>query len=189
VKIETDFSISVSEDDRGRPLLGLAKDNGSETGGGHLDRGWPRATGRRPQPLYLLARFITENQNLSASQLLGLSTNSHNNLRSWNAKASYYYNQTIGVTGGYFQIDGSSDPLLFGGVSAGNSPRTSGWIGELNFIPFNYGGPSFWPWLNMKLGLQYVHYNRFNGGNVNFDGAGRNAGDNNTLLLYAWTAF
>jgi hypothetical protein len=78
---------------------------------------------------------------LSASQLLDLSTNSHNNLRSWNAKASYYYNQTIGVTGGYFQIDGSSDPLLFGGVSASNSPRTGGWIGELNFIAGHPSGP------------------------------------------------
>jgi hypothetical protein len=137
----------------------------------------------------LQGRFITENQNLSASQALGLSTNSHNHLRSWNAKATYYYKQTIGVTAGYFHLDGTSDPLLFGGVSANNSPRTSGWIAELNFIPFNYGGPSFWPWLNMKFGLQYVHYNTFNGGSVNFDGAGRNARDNNTLLVYAWTAF
>jgi hypothetical protein len=135
------------------------------------------------------ARFITENQNLSASQSLGLSTNSHNHLRSWNAKATYYYNQTIGVTAGYFHIDGTSDPLLYGGVSANNSPRTSGWTAELNFIPFNYGGPAFWPWLNVKFGLQYVHYINFNGGSVNYDGAGRNAGDNNTLLLYAWTAF
>jgi hypothetical protein len=134
-------------------------------------------------------RFITENQNLSASQSLGLSTNSHNHLRSWNVKATYYYNQTIGVTGGYFHLDGTSDPLLFGGVSANNSPGTNGWIAELNFIPFNYGGPSFWPWLNVKFGLQYVRYNKFNGGSVNFDGAGRNAGDNNTLLVYAWTAF
>lgn len=135
------------------------------------------------------ARFITENQNLGASQLLGLSTNSHDHLRSWNAKATYYYNQTIGVTGGYFQIDGTKDPLLFGGVSATNSPKTNGWIAELNYLPFNHGGPSFWPWLNVKYGLQYVRYNRFNGGSVNFDGAGRNAGDNNTVLLYAWTAF
>ena len=134
-------------------------------------------------------RFITENQNLGASQSLGLSTNSHNHLRSWNVKATYYYNQTIGVTGGYFHLDGTSDPLLFGGVSANSSPRTNGWIAELNFIPFNYGGPSFWPWLNVKLGLQYVRYNKFNGGSVDFDGAGRNAADNNTLLVYAWTAF
>ena len=58
------------------------------------------------------ARFITENQNLSASQALGLSSNSRNNLRSWQAKATYFYDQTVGLTAGYFHIDGTSDPLL-----------------------------------------------------------------------------
>ena len=64
------------------------------------------------------ARFITENQNLPASQALGLSTNSHNNLRTWHAKATYYYNQTIGATAGYFNVNGSGDPLLYGPISA-----------------------------------------------------------------------
>ena len=135
------------------------------------------------------ARYIFENQNLSASQALGLSANSHNNLRSLNLKASYYYKQTVGVTAGYFHIDGTSDPLLFGPVSAANSPNSSGYILELDYIPFNYGGPSFWPWLNMKLGLQLVHYNKFNGGRDNFDGAGRNVSDNNTLFAFTWLAF
>jgi hypothetical protein len=41
----------------------------------------------------------------------------------------------------------------------------------------------------MKLGLQYVHYNQFDGGSTNYDGAGRNAQDNNTLFAFAWFAF
>ena len=41
----------------------------------------------------------------------------------------------------------------------------------------------------MKFGLQYVHYNKFNGAASNYDGAGRNAGDNNTIFAYAWLAF
>jgi hypothetical protein len=135
------------------------------------------------------ARFITENQNLGASQALGLSTNSHNNLRTWRVKGTYYYNQTIGLTVGSFHVDGSGDPLLYGPISAVNSPNSSGWSFELNYIPFNYGGPDFWPWLNVKFGLQYVHYNKFNGAASNYDGAGRNAGDNNTLFAYAWFAF
>ena len=73
------------------------------------------------------ARFITENQNLPASQALGLSTNSHNNLRTWRAKATYYYNQTIGATAGYFGVNGSGDPLLYGPISAVNSPNSNGW--------------------------------------------------------------
>ena len=50
------------------------------------------------------ARFITKNQNLAESQALGLASNSRNQLRSWQAKASYFYNQTIGVTAGYFCV-------------------------------------------------------------------------------------
>ena len=69
------------------------------------------------------------------------------------------------------------------------APTPTGWTLELNYIPFNYGGPDFWPWLNVKFGLQYVHYNKFNGAVTNYDGAGRNAGDNNTIFAYAWFAF
>jgi hypothetical protein len=56
-------------------------------------------------------------------------------------------------------------------------------------MPFNHGGPSFWPWLNAKFGLQYIYYDKFNGGRTNFDGSGRNAHDNNTLFAFTWIAF
>jgi hypothetical protein len=133
--------------------------------------------------------WITENQNLSASSALGSAANTHNHLRSVNLKTTYYYDQTYGATAGWFRIDGTSDPLLFGADSAAASPNSEGWIGELDYIPFSHGGPSFWPWLNLKLGLQYIYYNKFNGGSTNFDGAGRNAHDNNTFFLFAWLAF
>jgi hypothetical protein len=135
------------------------------------------------------ARYIDENQNLSASQALGLSANGHNRLRSYNLKGTYYYEQTVGLTAGYFKTQGTGDPLLYGAVSATNKPTTDGYTLELDYIPFNYGGPSFWPWLNVKFGLQYVHYNRFNGSVANYDGSGRNAADNNTLFAFAWVAF
>jgi hypothetical protein len=41
----------------------------------------------------------------------------------------------------------------------------------------------------VKFGLQYVHYSKFNGAVSNYDSAGRNAGDNNTIFAYAWWAF
>jgi hypothetical protein len=56
-------------------------------------------------------------------------------------------------------------------------------------MPFNKGGPSFWPWLNAKVGLQYIAYTKFNGGTTNYDGFGRNASANNTLFLFTWIAF
>ncbi len=134
------------------------------------------------------ARYITEDQNLSASQALGFAANSHNHLHSFNIKGSYYYKQTVGITAGYFHLDGTVDPLLYG-ASANGSPNSSGYTLELDYLPFNYGGPSFWPWLNVKFGLQYVHYTKFNGASTNFDGAGRNAADNDTLFAFTWLAF
>ena len=137
----------------------------------------------------LQARYILEYQDLSASQSLGLSTNSFNSLHSFHIKGSYYYKQMIGLTAGYFNLQGSSDSLLFGDVSANNSPNSAGWTLELDYIPFNYGGPAFWPWLNMKLGLQYIRYSKFDGASTNYDGAGTNASANNTLFAFAWFAF
>jgi hypothetical protein len=65
----------------------------------------------------LQARYITEYQNLPASQALGPSTNAHNDLHSLLIKGTYYYKQTIGFTVDYFNIQGSSDPLLYGADS------------------------------------------------------------------------
>jgi hypothetical protein len=45
------------------------------------------------------------------------------------------------------------------------------------------------PWLNTKLQLQYVSYDKFNGSKQNYDGSGRNATDNNTLYLLGWLLF
>jgi hypothetical protein len=137
----------------------------------------------------LQASYITENQSLSASQAIGNATNGRNHLRSLRLKTSYYYDQTYGITAGYFQVRGDADAGLFATTSANNSPNSAGWIGELDYIPFNHGGPSFWPWLNLKLGLQYIYYDKFNGNQTNFDGTGRNAHDNNTLFAFVWLAF
>jgi hypothetical protein len=137
----------------------------------------------------LQASFITENQTLTASQAIGNTTNGRDHLQSLHIKSTYYYDQTYGGTVGYFNIKGNGDPLLYGAASASNSPNSAGWIAEADYLPFNHGGPSFWPWLNMKIGLQYVLYTEFNGGTTNFDGAGRNGHDNNTLFAFAWFAF
>jgi len=134
------------------------------------------------------ASWITENQNLTSSQAQGLTTNSNNHLRSLNFKTTYYYDQTYGATLGYFRIDGSGDALVY----ASNrtfSPNTTGWIAELDYIPFNHGGPDIWPWLNMKIGLQYIAYVKYNGAYSNYDSSGRKASDNNTLFLFDWITF
>lgn len=133
----------------------------------------------------LQASAIFEDQNLdaSANPAVAFASNGHNTLRSFHAKASYYYDQTYGVTLGAFRIEGSPDATLYANASGNNSPNTTGLIGELDYIPFNYGGPKFWPWLNLKLGLQYTYYPQFNGM------TGSAATANNTLYAFAWLAF
>ncbi len=127
---------------------------------------------------------IFENQalNASANPALGFASNGHNVLRSFNAKATYYYDQTYGVTLGVSRVEGTPDATLYAG-DPGNSPNSTALIGELNYIPFNYGGPNFWPWLNLKLGIQYIYYPEFNGM------TGHAAAANNTLFAFAWLAF
>ena len=136
----------------------------------------------------LQASWIHESQTLNSSFAQGNSSNLHDSLDSVRIKSSYYLDQTYGVTLGYFRISGSSDAQLYSSNTV-TRPNSAGWIGELDYIPFNHGGPDFWPWLNVKFGLQYVYYTEFDGSATNFDGNGRNANDNNTIYLFAWLAF
>lgn len=133
--------------------------------------------------------FIHENGKYAASALQGVTSNSHDRIDSFRIKGSYIYKQTYEATLAYFNLGGSRDALLYGADSANNSPDSSGFIGEADYMPFNHGGPAFWPWLNVKFGLQYTYYTRFNGGTNNYDGAGRSAVGNNTLYLFAWLAY
>lgn len=130
------------------------------------------------------ASAIFENQNLSASgnPALGLASNSHDTLRSLHAKATYFYDQTYGATLGAFRVEGSPDAALYSS-SPNGSPNSTGITGELDYIPFNHGGPDFWPWFNLKLGVQYVYYTQFDGA------TGSAASNNNTLYAFVWFAF
>ena len=63
--------------------------------------------------------------------------------------------------------------------SQSGSPDYAGMIYEVNFVP----------WYNTKFSVQYTAYSEFNGGVMNYDGAGRNAFNNNTLMLLGWCAY
>jgi hypothetical protein len=92
----------------------------------------------------------------------------------------YYYQRNIGGALGFFNTSGSTDMLLYPPTavagSATNSPASRGFVAELNYLPF----------LNTKLQLQYTRYDKFNGEGSNYDGAGRNASQNDTLYVLAW---
>ena len=127
--------------------------------------------------------YIHEKQDLDATFAAGDSANPHNTLNSFNAKLSYYYNNKYGITFNHFRIKGDSDSGLYPNDpvtgSASGSPDTSGYRVELNWLP----------WRDRRFTLQYTTYQKFNGAKDNYDGAGRNAKDNNSLYLLAWFPF
>ena len=51
------------------------------------------------------------------------------------------------------------------------------------------------PWVNLRVGVQYTAYLKFNGGTTSYDVPvgggvpGRNASQNNSLFLFSWMAF
>jgi hypothetical protein len=133
------------------------------------------------------ARYIDEAQTRNSDFSQGVSSNVKDNLHSFHVKTSYYYDQTYGGTLGYSRVTGSQDALLYGNPNG--SPNSTWWTAEIDYMPFSHGGPDFWPWLNLKVGLQYNYYTQFDGGTTNYDGNGHNAGDNNSLYAFVWLAF
>jgi hypothetical protein len=137
--------------------------------------------------------YIKETQKRDASVALGAVDNEKDYLNKFKASATYHYEippltgSRIAITGGYFSINGTADATQYGTLTG--SPNSAGWIGELAWIPFNRGNITAWPWMNMRLGLQYTAYTKFDGASFNGDGDGRKASDNNTVYAYVWTAF
>ena len=122
-------------------------------------------------------RWIHESQRLDASFPAGVASNKSDDVNSINVSGTYFWRRKFGGTLGIFNVSGSSDPAYFGTVN-GNTGSTWGMV-EADYLP----------WLNVKLGLQYNAFFRFNGASSNYDGAGRNASDNNMLYGYLWVAF
>lgn len=137
----------------------------------------------------LRANYIYERQTLDSSFTQGLSANSYNYLRSLKLSGEYVYRNTVALTGTYFNINGTPDALIMPN-NFNNSPNSEGWIFDLSYLPFSRGAPGPWPWVNARIGLSYTLYTRFDGGTNDVDPIGcpgcRTAGNNNTLLAYAW---
>lgn len=135
------------------------------------------------------ARFTHEDQGLHASKLLGLSTNGSNSLNGTTFDASYYWDNAIGFTISHFRTWGSRDNLLY----ASNrtfKPDSVGFTFQIDGTPWGKEEAApFGNWVNLRVGLQYTVYTRFDGASSNFDGAGTNASDNNTVRLFLWLAF
>ena len=131
----------------------------------------------------LRASYIREFQKLDASFNNGGASNPTNLLNVTNVQGSVAVgnDNRFVFTGQYFNIWGTSDPLLYAGLASGFSPNSSGYIGEIAYIPFGISQVPGWPWFNMRVGLQYTYYTEFEGTSVG-------AHSHNTLFLYTWFA-
>ena len=76
-------------------------------------------------------------------------------------------------------------PDPFSGSATG-SPDSRGTTLKLEYIPWGKATTTKPSWQNLRVGVEYTAYSTFNGASRNYDGAGRNASDNNTLFLYFW---
>lgn len=127
--------------------------------------------------LSLRASYVRENAALVASAANGAASPGPHHLNASNANVAYHLGNRFSGTLGWFLTDGTNDPLLYAPAaisgSANGGARSEGFITNV----------SYWPYQNIDLAAQYTNYTRFNGGTTDYDGAGRNASDNNTLYL------
>ena len=147
----------------------------------------------------LMGIVTYENQNLEGTTAAYNAANPgsiygpHTNLTKSNLTASYWYQNTYGVTANWAKWWGSYNPVLFSPSpvygSANGKPNSNAFVLEADWVPFGKEDSWLRPWANLKIGLQYTIWTQFNGGGSNYDGYGRNASGNNTIFLYAWTAF
>lgn len=111
-------------------------------------------------------------------------SNRSDTLYSFRIRSGYYFDKKYGINFSRFYLHGSADDVLYNtgtpitGSSNGH-PDSSGYILELNYLPRR----------DIRLMLQFTHYNKFNGASHNYDGFGRNASGNDTIYLLGWFMF
>ena len=93
----------------------------------------------------------------------------------------------------YNYIYGSGDNVLYTPApvtgDANGKPNTQSFTTELDYYPWNNGGPKFFPWVNAKLFFEYTFYTQFNGLAHNYDGYGRNSQGNDIVFTGIWLVF
>ena len=131
----------------------------------------------RHDVLSLRGTYIHQSATLAGSVAMEAASVLKQDLSSVNVNAEYHFGNRVSATLGWFDTWGTADPALFPpdaiGGSANGSPNSDGFIGNI----------SWWPTQNLQLSAQFTGYTKFNGGKTDYDGAGRNAGDNNTFYL------
>lgn len=142
----------------------------------------------------LYGSYLHEKRSLDASFAADDASQTDGSVNRLDINGAFYYDNTYGLTAGLFDISGKSDQTLYntGEADVGSingSPDTRGYILQADWTPWGKQGSPYGTWANLRLGLQYTGYTKFNGASSNYDGFGRDAGDNNTLYGFAWLSF
>ena len=136
-----------------------------------------------PNLLEVHGTVIHESSKLDATNAAGGSTNLRNHLNTVRLDTTYHWTNKYTATGAFFTTSGGMDPLLYAPAavtgSFNGSPNTTGYIAQV----------AYWPVQNIDLNLAYTGYTKFNGARTNYDGANRDAPDNNTLYMALWLNF
>jgi len=121
--------------------------------------------------------YIRENSSLGATFAAEGAAQARHHLDTVQLNAEYHFGTKVAATVGFFNVSGTSDPVLFSQApvsgSANGSPHSNGYVLNL----------AWWPQQNINFSAQYAGYFRFNGAQNNYDGAGRAATGNNTVFL------
>lgn len=153
-----------------------------------LDGSWqkPLASG---DVLSFNARYTRERQRLEASCALAGGDEScpGAHLSDLRADASYYWRNKVGATVQVFDTWGDANPFIYPD-NRSFRPDSSGVLLQLDGTPFG-GRPQPARRANLRVGLQYMLFTRFNGAGRNFDGMGSKASGNNSIRLFSWLAF
>ena len=132
----------------------------------------------------LRGTYIRENSTLNNEFASEGSDVLNHHLNTIQANAEYHFGNRYTGTFGWFNTTGTRDFTYYNAGcdgacaitgSASGSPASSGYIANV----------SWWPVQNIDLAAQFTGYRTFNGLSRNYDGAGRNASDNNTVYLLA----
>jgi len=136
-----------------------------------------------PNLLDIHGTFIHEKSNFGATYLAQGATTAANHLNTFKLDGTYHWTNRYSATGAIFSTTGNGDPLLYApaAVTGSNNgrPDTNGYTTQF----------AFWPVQNIDLSVNYTGYLKFNGASTNYDGANRNASDNNTVYVALWINF
>ncbi len=137
-------------------------------------------------------KYLHERQSLDATCALAAALSgescARNSLNDLRADVSYYWHNKIGASVQAFKTTGTANDTVYADNRTGK-PDSSGVTFQIDATPWGDGSSPLGARFNTRVGVQYTAYQTFNGVGHNYNNAGANASDNNTLRVFTWIAY